>query len=45
MEGAEALPPFEDRNYNEPLLNIKINASKIAKAIDKLKASKSQGPD
>ena len=33
------------QNYNEPLLNIEINASKIAKAVDKLKAAKSLGPD
>ena len=44
-EGPEALPEFEDRNFVEPVTNIEINRTKMAKAIDKLKASKSQGPD
>ena len=45
MEGPEALPEFEDRIFAEPLTDIDINETNIAKAIDKLKASKSQGPD
>ena len=36
---------FEHRNFNEPLDSVTIDRTKIAKAIDKLKASKSQGPD
>ena len=45
MEGSEALPDFQDKNFIEPLTNIDINTTNIAKAIDKLKASKSQGHD
>ena len=45
VEGPEALPEFEDRIFAEPLIDIDINETNIAKAIDKLKASKSQGPD
>ena len=45
VEGPETLPEFEDRNFAEPVTNININGTNIAKAIDKLKASKSQGPD
>ena len=45
VEGPEALPEFEDRNFVEPVTDIEINRTKMAKAIDKLKASKSQGPD
>ena len=45
MEGTEALPDFEHRNFDEPLDSVTIDRTKIAKAIDKLKASKSQGPD
>ena len=45
VEGPEALPEFEDRIFAEPLTDIDINETNIAKAIDKLKASKSQGPD
>ena len=44
-EGPEALPDFEERNFAEPLTNIEINETKIIKTIDKLKASKFQGPD
>ena len=43
-EGPEALLDFEERNFAEPLTNIEINEIKIIKTIDKLKASKSQGP-
>lgn len=43
-EGSETLPDFEDRNF-EPLTDIEITQSKVSKAIDKLKPSKSQGPD
>ena len=42
VEGPEALPQFENRNFGEPGTNIDINGTNIAKAIDKLKASKSQ---
>ena len=45
MEGTEVLPDFDDRVFAEPLTSIVINATKISKATDKLKASKSQGPD
>ena len=45
VEGPEALPEFEDRNFTEPVTDIDINGKKIAKAVDKVKASKSQGPD
>ena len=45
VEGPEALPEFEDGIFAEPLTDIDINETNIAKAIDKLKASKSQGPD
>ena len=45
VEGPEALPEFEDRNFSEPVTNIDINGINIAKAIDELKASKSQDPD
>ena len=37
VEGPEALPEFEDRIFAEPLTNIDINGTNIAKAIDKLK--------
>ena len=40
VEGPEALPEFEDRNFAELVTDIDINGTKIAKAIDKLKASK-----
>ena len=45
LEGSEALPDFEERHFTEPLTSIVINAPGISKAINKLKASKSQGPD
>ena len=45
LEGSEALPDFEKRNFTEPLTSVVINAPIISKAIDKLTASKSQGPD
>ena len=45
VEGSEALPDFEHRNLDEPLDSVTIDRTKIAKAIDKLKASKSQVPD
>ena len=44
-EGSEVLPNFEERNFSETLSNFEINTVMISKAIDKLKASKSQGPD
>ena len=39
------MPDFKERNFAKPLTNIEINETKIKKTIDKLKASKSQGPD
>ena len=47
MEGPETLPEIEDRNFAEPAtdIHVDINGTKIAKATDKLKASKSQGSD
>ena len=45
MERTEVLPDFDERVFADPLTSIVINATKISKAIDKLKASKSQGPD
>ena len=39
MEGTEVLPDFDERVFAEPLTSIVINATKISKAIDKLKAS------
>ena len=44
-EGPEAFPDFEERKFAEPLTNVEINETKIKKAIDKLQASKSEGPD
>ena len=44
-EGPEALSGVEERNFVEPLTKIEINETKIIKSIDKLQASKSQGPD
>ena len=45
MERTKVLPDFDERVFAEPLTSIVINATKISKATDKLKASKSQGPD
>ena len=45
MEGTEALPAFQDKNFSEPLTNIDINKTIIERTFDKLKASECQGPD
>ena len=39
------LPVFHSRNYTSALLTTEITESKVEKAIDALKSSKSQGPD
>ena len=44
-DGSEQIPNFNDRNYEQELSIIIITADKISKAIDRLKCSKSQGPD
>ncbi|MEW8548552.1 MAG: reverse transcriptase domain-containing protein [Candidatus Thiodiazotropha sp.] len=44
-EGPEALPEFHDRTFTESLDTININENLVGKAVDKLKPSKSQGPD
>ena len=44
-EGSGVLPNFEERNFSETLSNLEISTVMISKALDKLKASKSQGPD
>ena len=45
MEGPEALPDIQDQNFIEPITNIDIKKTNIAKAIDKRNESNSQGPD
>ena len=45
MEDQGALPEFDDRNYDEILSYTEITDSLVAKTIDRLKPSKSQGPD
>ena len=42
---SEPIPNFNDRNYEQELSNIIIRTDSISKAIDRLKCSKSQGPD
>ena len=44
-EGAEPIPDFPDREFNETKTTVDISESTILKAISKLKPSKSQGPD
>ena len=44
-EGPEELPEFQDRTFHESLNTVTINENLVGKAIDKLKPSKSQGPD
>ena len=45
IEGQGALPEFQDRNFDETLTYIEISENLVAKSIDRLKPSKSQGPD
>ena len=44
-EGNENLPNFQDRPFIEPLHSIEITERKLEKAIDKVKETKSKGPD
>ena len=44
-EGNENLPDFQDRPFIEPLHSIEITERKLEKAIDKVKETKSKGPD
>ena len=39
------IPNFDDRNFMQELNTVIISSDKISKAIDRLKSSKSQGPD
>ena len=41
----EELPEFMEQNYNQPLESLIFTEEQISKAIDHIKASKSQGPD
>ena len=45
IEGQRALPEFQDREFDETLTYIEISENVVAKSIDRLKPSKSQGPD
>ena len=38
-------PEFEDRNYNQSLLDMEITTEKIIKVINAMKQSKSQCPE
>ena len=42
---SEPIPTLNDRNITQEVTTVKITSDKISKAIDRLKASKSQGPD
>ena len=44
-EETESIPNFDDRNFMKELNTVIISSDKISKAIDRLKSSKSQGPD
>ena len=44
-EGNKNLPDFQDRPFIEPLHSIEITERKLEKAIDKVKETKSKGPD
>ena len=44
-EGAGDLPEFQDRQFAEPLCSTNITVDRILKAIDKINASNSKGPD
>ena len=41
----EELPEFMERNYSQPLESLMFTEEQDSKAIDHIKASKSQGPD
>ena len=45
LEGDGPIPDFDERQYNQELNHILITEEHIEKAINKLKQSKSQGPD
>ena len=45
IEGQGALQEFQDRDFDETLTYIEISENLVAKLIDRLKPSKSQGPD
>ena len=44
-EGDDELPEFAERNYSQPLESLLFTEEQVSKAIDHIKASKSQGPD
>ena len=44
-EGDEELPEFTERNYNQPLEFLIFTEEQVSIAIDRIKASESQGPD
>ena len=44
-EGDDELPEFAERNYRQPLESLLFTEEQVSKAIDHIKASKSQGPD
>ena len=45
VEGSKPIPEFPDRPFLEPLLTITLTQAVILRAKDKIKSSKSQGPD
>ena len=45
VEGGRPIPKFPERPFLEPLLTITLNQAVILRATDKIKSSKSQGPD
>ena len=45
IESQGALPEFPDRDFHETLSYVEITENLVEKAIDRLKPSKSQGPD
>ena len=45
IESQGALPEFPDRDFDETLSYVEITENLVEKAIDRLKPSKSQGPD
>ena len=44
-EESVPLPKFDDRHYTQELKTISVTELKISKAIDRIKPSKSSGPD
>ena len=44
-EGTENIPDFPDRPFSEPLYSFEITENLLEKAIDKVKETKSKGPD